>query len=316
MKIGQVIACMSYLHATLMSLMMVSNLVIQVARAGASATRIQEVFETQPEIEDRPQSVREFAPRGRVAFENVSFNYAGSGGETVLRNVSFVAEPGQKVALLGSTGAGKSTLVHLIPRFYDVTEGRVTIDGTDVRDVEQHALRRAMGIALQETVLMSGTIRDNIRFARPEATDHEVEETAKAAQAHDFIVAFPDGYDTRVGQRGVNLSGGQRQRIAIARAFLARPALLILDDSTSSVDVETEAAIEDALGDMAKRDGRIHTVFVVAQRVSTVLNADKILVLDEGRIVAEGTHAELLASSAVYREIYESQLGRGTAAHA
>jgi len=205
------------------------------------------------------------------------------------------------------TGAGKSSLVQLIPRFYDVTAGRVTFDGVDIRELEQASLRRAIGIALQETVLFSGTIRDNIRYGRPDASDAEVIAAAQAAQAHDFIMSFPDGYDTEVGQRGVNLSGGQKQRLAIARALLINPAVLILDDSTSAVDVETEAKIQAAL-EVLLRD---RTSFVIAQRISTVLTADKILVLDDGRIVAEGSHDELLASSPIYRDIYDSQLGNG-----
>jgi ATP-binding cassette subfamily B protein len=215
------------------------------------------------------------------------------------------------VALLGATGAGKSSLVNLIPRFYDVTGGRVTIDGVDVRAVDEAALHGAIGVALQESVLFSGTIRDNIRYGRPDASDEEVIAAAKMAQAHDFISRFPQGYDSVVGQRGVNLSGGQKQRIAIARALLPNPAVLILDDSTSAVDVETEARIQAALAQSA----RTQTRFVVAQRISTVLAADKILVLDDGRIVAEGTHAELLASSPIYREIYESQMEHGAVAH-
>jgi len=222
-----------------------------------------------------------------------------------------VAEPGQTIAILGATGSGKSSLIHLIPRFYDVTEGRVTIDGVDVRDVSAEALRSNVGIALQESVLFSGTIRDNIRYGRPDATDEEVAAAAKAAQAHDFINEFPEGYDTQLGQRGVNLSGGQKQRIAIARALIINPAVLILDDSTSSVDVETEAKIQDVLLTLMKN----RTSFVIAQRISTVLNADKIIVLEDGAVVAEGTHSELLASSSIYREIYESQLGDGGETH-
>jgi ATP-binding cassette subfamily B protein len=275
------------------------------ARAQASAERIQEVLDNAPRIESRPDAVAAFVPRGRVAFENVTFSYDGNGSAPVLRDINFVAEPGQTVAILGATGSGKSSLIHLIPRFYDVTGGRVTIDGLDVRDIEKEVLRRNVGIALQETILFSGTIHDNIRYGRPDATDEEVIAAAQAAQAHQFISEFPDGYDTVLGQRGVNLSGGQKQRIAIARALLIQPAVLILDDSTSSVDVETEARIQDALEDVMK--GR--TSFVIAQRISTVLNADKILVLDNGQIAAEGTHRELLASSPIYREIYESQLG-------
>jgi ATP-binding cassette subfamily B multidrug efflux pump len=306
MHVGQIIAFVNYLLTTLFSLMMVSMLVIQVARAEASAKRIQEVLDSQPKIQNRPEAQRDFAPQGRVAFEHVTFNYDGDTNEPVLKDISLVAEPGQTVALLGTTGVGKSSLVHLIPRFYDVAAGRVTIDGIDVRDIDQDTLRRQIGIALQETVLFSGTIRDNIRYGRPNAADDEVIAAAQAAQAHDFIMSFPDGYDTVLGQRGVNLSGGQKQRLAIARALLPQPALLILDDSTSAVDVETEGKIQAGLEKLNHG-----TRFIIAQRISTVLNADKILVLDEGRIAAAGTHHELMAASPIYREIYESQLGNG-----
>ncbi len=309
MHIGQIIAFVNYLLTTLFSLMMVSQLVIQLARANASAQRIQEVLDKEPQVQDRPDARVDVVPQGRVVFENVTFGYGEDGDAPVLKGVSFTAEPGQTVALLGTTGAGKSSLVHLIPRFYDVTQGRVTIDGMDVRDMDQDALRRHIGLALQETVLFSGTIRDNIRYGRPDATEEEVVAAARAAQAHDFILSLPDGYDTVLGQRGVNLSGGQKQRLAIARALLLKPALLILDDSTSAVDVETEARIQDALKELMRQ----RTSFVIAQRISTVLNADKILVLDNGRISAEGTHSELLSSSPIYREIYESQLGNGVA---
>lgn len=307
MQVGQVIAFVNYLLTTLFSLTMVSMLVMQVARAAASAERIVSLLESEPQVRDRPGALTVLAPRGRVAFENVSFAYDGEGSEPVLRDVSFVAEPGQTVAILGTTGAGKSSLVHLIPRFYDVQAGRVTIDGVDVREISQAALRRHIGIALQEAVLFSGTIRDNIRYGRPDATDDEVIAAAKAAQAHEFVMSFPQGYDTVLGQRGVNLSGGQKQRLAIARALLVRPAVLILDDSTSAVDLETEARIQAALQGWMR--GR--TCFVIAQRISSVMNADQILVLDGGRIAAQGTHEELLATSPLYRGIYESQLGNG-----
>jgi ATP-binding cassette subfamily B protein len=211
------------------------------------------------------------------------------------------------VAILGTTGAGKSSLVNLIPRFYEPSAGRVLIDGLDVRDIDQAALRRNIGVALQEVVLFSGTIRDNIRYGRPEASEDEVVAAAQAAQAHDFITAMPQGYDTELGQRGVNLSGGQKQRIAIARALLFQPAILILDDSTSAVDVETESKIQEALEQNRER----RTSFVIAQRISTVLKADKILVLEDGQIAAEGTHRELMKTSPIYREIYESQVGNG-----
>jgi len=328
MQIGQIIAFVNYLTRTLMSLMMVSMLVMMTARAQASAERIQEVLDSVSRIENKAGAMTALAPRGRVAFEGVTFSYDGDGQAPVLKDINFVAEPGQTVAILGATGSGKSSLIHLIPRFYDVTGGRVTIDGVDVRDIEKEVLRRNVGIALQESVLFTGTIRDNIRYGRPDATDEEVIAAAQAAQAHEFISEFPDGYDTVLGQRGVNLSGGQKQRVAIARALLIQPAVLILDDSTSSVDVETETRIQDALEDVMKgrtspsappstgSEQRLRTSFVIAQRISTVLNADKILVLDDGQIAAEGTHRELLASSPIYREIYESQLGNGITAHA
>jgi ATP-binding cassette subfamily B protein len=296
--------------------MFVSMLVMRISRAQASADRIQEVLDTRPTVQNRPEAIIDLSPQGRVAFDRVVFSYDGTGQDPVLgdgseEGISFVAEPGQTVAILGATGSGKSSLVHLIPRFYDVDKGKVSIDGVDVRDIDTATLRRNIGVALQESVLFSGTIRDNIRYGRPEATEEEVIAASKAAQAHDFILEFPDGYDSMVGQRGVNLSGGQKQRIAIARALLTKPAVLILDDSTSSVDVETEAKIQDALDKvMADR-----TSFVIAQRISTVLTADKILVLDDGHIVAEGTHTELLASSPIYREIYDSQLGNGVTSH-
>jgi ATP-binding cassette subfamily B protein len=307
MQMGQIIAFINYLMTTLFSLMMVSQLVIQLARAEASAKRIQEVLESQPKVQNQPGASMDFKSQGRIAFENVTFNYNGADGDPVLKGVSFVAEPGQTVALLGTTGAGKSSLVHLIPRFYDVTSGCITVDGRDVRDFDLTTLRREIGIALQETVLFSGTIRDNIRYGRPDAPDEEVIAAAQAAQAHEFILSMPDGYDTILGQRGVNLSGGQKQRIAIARALLLKPSILILDDSTSAVDVETETKIQTALETIMKD----RTSFVIAQRISTVLNADKILVLDDGQIAAEGTHRELLANSPIYREIYDSQLGNG-----
>ncbi|MEZ4643575.1 MAG: ABC transporter ATP-binding protein [Chloroflexota bacterium] len=304
LQVGQIVAFINYLMQTLMSLMMVSMLVMRVSRAEASAVRIQEVLDSEPKIKPKPDAQQTFAPLGRVAFENVFFSYNGEKHDPVLKEISFVAEPGETVALLGATGSGKSSLINLIPRFYDASAGRVTIDGVDVRDIDEAALRRQIGSALQESVLFSGTIRDNIRYGRSTATDEEVIAAAKMAQAHDFITSFPDGYDAVVGQRGVNLSGGQKQRLAIARALILDPALLILDDSTSAVDVDTEAKIQAALAET--RQGK--TNFIVAQRISTVLSADKILVLDDGQIIAAGNHEELLATSPIYREIYESQM--------
>ena len=306
LRVGQLVAFVNYLTQALMSLMMVSMMAVRVSRAEASAARVNEVLVAEPETPPAT-SGSTAQPRGRVAFEGVTFSYSRDGSDPVLRDVSLDVAPGQTVALLGATGSGKSSLVSLVGRFYDATAGRVTIDGVDVREIDEATLRRTVGVALQETVLFSGTVRDNIRYGRPDATDDEVIAAARAARAHDFIASFPDGYDSIVGQRGVNLSGGQKQRIAIARALLVQPTVLILDDSTSAVDVETEARIQAALAE--SREGR--TSFVVAQRISTVLSADRILVLDDGQIVAAGNHRDLLSTSPLYREIYESQLEGG-----
>jgi ATP-binding cassette subfamily B protein len=311
LQVGELIAFINYLMQTLMALMTVSMLVMRVSRAEASADRIEGVLASEPAVKTAPDALTTFAPRGRVAFEDVTFSYSGDDHDPALAGISFVAEPGQTVAILGATGAGKSSLVNLIPRFYDVTAGRVTLDGVDVRAIDEVALRAAVGVALQESILFSGAIRDNIRYGRPEATEAEVIAAARVAQAHDFIMRLPMGYDAVVGQRGVNLSGGQKQRLAIARALLTRPAVLIFDDSTSAVDVATEARIQTALAEL----GQQQTRFIVAQRISTVLTADKILVLDNGRLVAAGTHNELLATNPLFREIYDSQLESGTVAH-
>lgn len=311
MQVGQVIAFINYLLQALMALMMVSMQIIQVSRAQASARRVVELLETRPSLKKTETPEIPGDQPGRIVFENVSFSYSGSEHDPVLKNISFTVEPGQTVAILGSTGSGKSSLVQLIPRFYDVTEGRVTLDGIDVRRIPEEELRRRVGIALQEAVLFRSSIRDNIRYGRPGAPEEEVLAAARWAQADEFIGRLPEGYDTIVGQRGVNLSGGQKQRLAIARALLPRPRVLILDDSTSAVDVGTEALIQKALSE--NREGQ--TRLIVAQRISAVLQADKILVLDDGGLVAEGTHEELLRSSLIYREIYESQMQNGVLVH-
>jgi ATP-binding cassette, subfamily B, multidrug efflux pump len=273
------------------------------AQAAASAQRIFEILEAENKVIDKPGAIDLPAIQGDVVFDTVGFRYFAS-GEPVLQNVSFHAAPGQTVALLGSTGSGKTTIINLIPRFYDVSEGAITIDGHDIRDITIESLRTQIGIVLQETTLFSGTIRDNIAYGRPDATLDEIEAAAKAAAAHDFIMSFPQGYETPVGERGSTLSGGQRQRVAIARALLLDPQILILDDSTSSVDLQTEFLIQQALDQLMA--GR--TSFVIAQRISTVVNADQILILDQGQIVDRGTHEELLENSAIYAEIYYSQL--------
>jgi ATP-binding cassette subfamily B protein len=308
LSIGEVVAFTNYLFTFITPLIIMATIGSSLAGGFASAERVNQVLEADPEVQDQTDSTGlSHAVQGRVAFENVGFHYNDASNEPVLCDINLVAEPGQTVAILGATGAGKSTLINLIPRFYDVTTGRVTLDGIDVRTIQQDSLLAQVGVALQETVLFSGSVRDNISYGRPNAADDAVIAAAKVAQAHEFISEFPDGYDTRVESRGVNLSGGQKQRIAIARAILTNPKILILDDSTSAVDVETETEIQDALDNlMASR-----TSFVVAQRISTVLNADKIVVIDKGRIAAEGTHVELVATSLIYQEIYDSQLGDG-----
>ena len=305
LTVGEMVASINYLSYSLFPMLMLGGMVGPLSAADASAARIYEVLDSTPDVQDRSQTQTLDSVKGRVSFENVYFSYDQASGEPVLRDINLVAEPGQTVAILGATGSGKSSLVKLVPRYYDVEQGCVTLDGIDVRDLPLALLRAQTGIALQETVLFSGTIRDNIRYGYPDATDEEVVSAAQTAQAHDFILSFPNKYDTVLGQRGVNLSGGQKQRLAIARAVLIQPKILILDDSTSAVDVETEVLIEAALDRLMTES----TTFVIAQRISTVLNADKIVVLDRGQIVAEGTHTDLMTSSPIYQEIYDSQLG-------
>ena len=303
LTIGELVAFQSYLMMTMFPMVMLGMIIMSVSQAGAGAQRIFEILDAEVEVTDRP-GARELPPiEGRVAFENVTFRYF-SEQKPVLEEVSFVAEPGESVALFGATGSGKSTIINLIPRFYDVSEGRVTVDGHDVRDVTLQSLRRQIGIVLQETTLFGGTVRENIAYGRPDASEEEIVAAARTAEAHDFIAGFSEGYDTPVGERGVTLSGGQKQRIAIARALLIDPRILILDDSTSSVDIETELRIQKALENL--RRGR--TSFIIAQRISTVQRADKVVVLDGGRVVAQGTHEELLRDSPIYAEIYCSQL--------
>jgi ATP-binding cassette subfamily B protein len=303
LSVGRLVAFANYMLMAFFPMLMLGMIMAMVSQAGASAERVFEILDAQSEVVEKRDAVELTGVQGRVAFERVGFRYF-SGGDSVLSDVNFVAQPGQTVALLGATGSGKSTVVALVPRFYDVVEGRVTIDGHDVRDVTLDSLRRQIGVVLQETTLFSGTIRENIAFGRPEAPLEEVVAAAEAAEAHDFVMAFPEGYDTPVGERGVTLSGGQKQRVAIARALLLDPRILILDDATSSVDYETEYRIQQALERLM--EGR--TSFVIAQRIATVLNADQILVLDRGQIVARGTHEELMERSPIYVEIYCSQL--------
>lgn len=278
-------------------------IITQFGQASASAARIFEILDAKNEVTDQPNALTLPVVKGEVVFKDVTFRYVGS-SEPVLNKVSFEAKPGETVALLGATGSGKTTIINLLPRFYDPSEGSIMIDGHDLRTVTLESLRSQIGIVLQETTLFSGTIKENIAFGKPDATQEEIEAAARAAAAHEFILTFPDGYETHVGERGVTLSGGQKQRIAIARALLVEPHILILDDSTSSVDLATEAQIQAALDQLMK--GR--TSFVIAQRISTVMNADQILVLDKGQIVAKGKHQDLMEDSEIYAEIYTSQL--------
>lgn len=309
MTVGEVVAAINYLSFALFPILMLAGMLGPLAAADASSRRIFEVLDAEPEVMRRERPLNLAHPQGRIVFENVFFSYHGNGSEPVLSDVSLKAEPGETIAILGATGSGKSTLIYLIPRFYDVTSGRITFDGIDVRDLDIHSLRSTIGVALQEAVLFSGTVRDNIRYGRGSATHEEVVAAARAAQADEFIAGLPKGYDTVIGQRGITLSGGQRQRITIARALLVKPKVLILDDSTSALDIETEMKLQNALDRLIADSKSATTRFVVAQRISTVLLADKILLLDQGRISAVGNHRQLLASSTLYRDIYRSQLG-------
>lgn len=304
LQVGELVSLVTYLMQILMSLMMLSMIIMNIARASASSDRVLEVLDTEPSLTDSPQAMAEdlSVKRGSVSFRDVSFRYGG-GEADVLQNITFSAEAGQTVAVVGATGSGKSTLLQLIPRLYDTTQGEVEIDGSNVRDYMLSRLHDEVGMVLQKNVLFSGTIEENLRWGREDATMEDIEAAARAAQAHDFIMAFPEGYQTVLGRGGVNVSGGQKQRLCIARALLRRPRILIMDDSTSAVDTETELKIrhglEEYLGDT--------TVFVSTQRVRTMESADMVLVLDDGRIESYGTPQELKRDSALYREIYNSQ---------
>lgn len=310
LTLGEVVAFINYLSTTMVPLLIMGMFGHIVASGMASAERVREVLDEKPEIKppESPAQIQGNQIQGLVEFRGVGFFYNTRCDEKVLDNINFMAEPGQTVAILGATGSGKSTLVNLIPRFYDVSEGAVLLDGIDVRQFSPDQLMNFIAVTPQETVLFSGSVRENIAYGKPKAEIDEIMTAAKAAQAHEFIMNMTDGYNTHIEARGVNLSGGQKQRIAIARAILLKPKILILDDSTSSVDIETENHIQDALRQVL---GKQSTVFLVAQRISTVLNADKILVIDKGSIVAEGKHTDLINVNPIYKEIYDSQLGDG-----
>jgi len=302
---GDLGSFLTYIMQILMSVMMLAMSLLQASRAQASARRVQEVLDAKSAITDGPLTTEELPePQGKVEFTDVAFKYsAGGSGDDVLKDVDLTIQPGRFVAIVGGTGTGKSSLVNLIPRFYDVTAGSVKLDGVDVRDYPLDALRSRIGMVLQTNVLFTGTIRENLLWGNPHATEAELVQAARDAQAYDFIMSFPDGFDTHLDQGGVNVSGGQKQRLCIARAMLRRPAVLILDDSTSAVDSATEAAIRESF----HRNLKDTTVIIIAQRISSVRYADEIVVLDDGMVAAQGTHDELMAHSPIYKEIYESQ---------
>jgi len=301
LTVGSLVASAAYLAMLVMPLRFIGFLITFYQQAITGAERIFEIMDARPEVEEKPDAIELPLMQKEIAFKDVSFEYAP--GKKVLEKINLTVKAGETVALLGATGSGKSSLIQLIPRFYDVTEGSITIDGHDLRNVKLRSMRQQIGIVLQETFLFSASLRDNIAYGRPDATTEDVEGVAKIAGAHDFIMSFPDKYDTQVGERGITLSGGQRQRIAIARALLLNPRILIFDDSTSSVDVETEHEIQQALQVLLKN----RTTFIITQRVSTIKNATRIVVFENGKIVEEGNHEELLAKDGIYAKIYRTQ---------
>ncbi len=311
--IGELVAFNAYLLFILQPVLLIGFAAPVIAQAAASAERVYEIVDAPVEIQNRPNPVAFESCGGRITFEDVWFRYPGA-TTPALQGVSFETKPNELIAILGMTGSGKSTVVNLLQRFYDVTQGAVRIDGRDVRDFELESLRSRIGIVFQETTLFSGTLRDNIAYAKPDAALEDVIEVAKTAYIHDFIESLPEGYDTIVGERGVGLSGGQKQRIAIARTLLTHYHILILDDSTSAVDAETAAQIQTGL-DALMRD-RTCSAFVIAQRISTIQSADRILVIDKGKLAAQGTHEQLMRTSSLYGAILESQMKQPVAASA
>ncbi len=304
LQVGELISVVNYLAQILFSLMMLSMIIMTAARASASNERILEVLEQEPSLRNTLKGLNDMSPvhRGAVTFRNVDFRY--SDGETdVLQHIDFTVHPGETIAVVGATGSAKTSLVQLIPRLYDVTEGEILIDGKNVKEYNLDILHEGVGMVLQKNILFSGTIADNLRWGKEDATQEELEEAARAAEAHDFILSFPNGYETELDRGGVNVSGGQKQRLCIARALIRKPKVLILDDSTSAVDTETELKIRKNLNSMLSDT----TVFIVTQRLNTMQSADRVMLLDDGQIVALGNPAELLETSAMYREIYNSQ---------
>jgi len=307
MQVGEIVAFINYMTQILFSLMMISMVFNMFIRARASAVRIGEVFAAENAMTWKEDRAEPKGPdRGRIDFEQVTFTYEGASGTPAVKNVTFTCMPGETVGIIGSTGSGKSSLVNLVPRFYDAVSGKVKVDGIDVRDVNPRELRERIAIVPQKSILFTGTVRDNIKMGKEDATQEEIEQAARMAQAHDFIMSFPEQYDTLIGQAGVNLSGGQKQRVSIARALVRKPDILILDDCTSAVDVATEARIKEALKTYAKHT----TCLIIAQRITSVIDADKIVVLDQGEVVGIGSHESLMKECRVYQEIYMSQFGK------
>lgn len=306
MQVGEVMAAVTYITQILMSVMMVGMMFQQVSRSAASMKRVNEVLSTNPVISDGHKSA-DSDNSGTVEFRNVGFSYPGSSGKPVLSGIDLKAEKGQMIAILGSTGCGKTSLVNLVPRFYDATDGDVLVDGVNVKDYDVDTLRSKIGVVLQKSELFSGTVAENIRWGCETATDEEVKTAAKIAQAEEFIDGFNDGYDTMISEKGASLSGGQKQRMAIARDIIKKPEILIFDDSTSALDLSTEAKLHKALRENLSGV----TVIMIAQRIASVMRADKIAVLENGSICAFGTHKELMESSSVYRDIYYSQMKQG-----
>ena len=307
MQVGDLTAFTTYIVQILMSLMMLSMVLLQSSRAIASVKRISEVLDTEIDLTDENASRKDLkVTEGKVEFKDVVFSYSNEGGEKILEHINFTAEPGKVLGIIGTTGSGKTSLVQLIPRLYDVTEGQVLVDGVDVREYSLKNLRDGVGMVLQKNVLFSGTIDENLRWGNEEASEEEVRNAAKAAQADGFVTSFTNGYDSDLGQGGSNVSGGQKQRLCIARALLKKPKILILDDSTSAVDTATEAKIRESFSTTLKDTTKI----IIAQRIGSVESADKIIVLDDGRIIGMGTHEELMKNCEAYQEIYYSQRDR------
>ena len=310
MAVEEIMACITYLMQMMMATMMMAMNFMFISRAKISADRIKEILNTTVDITDPVNPKIPEERKGKIEYKNVAFRYKVGSGDAVLEDISFVAEPGETIGILGETGSGKSTLVNLLPRLYDVTAGQILIDDVDVRDYKIKDLRQSVSVVLQETILFSGTIRENIKWGKPDATEEEIIAAAKAAQAHDFIMNLPKQYDTELGQRGVNVSGGQKQRISIARALIQNPKIIIFDDSTSAVDSLTEKNIR--LG--MKETHRDCTKLIIAQRISSIRHADKILILSGGKIVAQGNHNYLMETSVDYQEIFDSQMKKGVMA--